>query len=219
VRRWSNEMANRIYILLMLTFLASCSQRSTATTIPPMEIAPLPTAASTLPELVRNMSSNDMTIRLVSTYKLREYGDEAIVAMPALISNLYVDDSEVRIAATIALKNLGPNAQSATSDLVWVLHNDKYIHASAEAADALGFIAGRSVIPDLATELFAENPYQSYDIAIPSAKSIARITGERFTDFDSTAGYTLDRDGTPLIVVDARKWWQEIGQYQDWSSK
>ena len=30
-------------------------------------------------------------------------------------------------------------------------------------------------------------------------------------------GYVLSEDGTPLILIDARKWWEEEVQFQDWS--
>jgi HEAT repeat protein len=173
--------------------------------------------ASTLADLIRDMESDDMGVRLVSIYELEKYGDKAVLAVPALRSNLYVDDFEVQIAAAIALKHLGPNASSAIPDLIYTLHNASYIHTRAEAADALGFVGDRVVVPDLAIGLFEENSYQSDDVAIPCAESIARITGEKFTDSDSTTGYRIDKNGVTFLVIEAREWWLKTGQYQDWN--
>lgn len=220
-------MANRIPVLISLMIMiiiitTGCGQTPvipTPTLVPPMEDETLPTPAATLPELVRNMSDGNMAVRLVSIYELDKYDKDAVIAIPALIDNLNVDDQEVRVAAIIALGHLGANAQAAIPSLINVLHNDSYIHAKDAAATALGFIGDHEIVPDLATALFAENPYHSYDVAISCAVSIARITGEKFTDSDSTLGYLIDENGVPLIVIDSRKWWLETGQYHDWSGK
>jgi hypothetical protein len=216
-------MANRIPVLIslmiMIIITTGCGQTpavSKSTLVPPIEDETLPTPAATLPELVRNMSDDNMAVRLVSIYELDIYGKDAVIAVPVLIDNLNVDDQEVRVAAIDALGHLGANAKAAIPGLIKVLHNDSYIHAKDAAATALGYIGDHEIVPDLAVALFAENPYHSYDVAISCAKSIARITGEKFTDYDAIA-YTIDKNGTPLIVIDAREWWEQKGQYQDWS--
>jgi HEAT repeat protein len=215
-------MVNRVYALKLViaisVFVSSCEQKTIMPTVEVIaeESANLPTPASTLPELVRNMSSDDMAVRLVSIYEIEKYGSQALIALPDLIDNLQVDDSDVRVASIIALGHLGSSAKEAIPDLVSILHHDSYIHASDAAATALGLIGDRAIIPDLAIALFAENPYQSYDVAISCAKSISMITEEKFTDFDSTTGYLIDKNGIPLIVIDARKWWLERGQFQNW---
>jgi hypothetical protein len=203
-------------ILLSTTFVVGCSLTNTT---PYMGNRHIPTPASTLPEIVHDISSDDMAVRLVSLYELEKYGDEAILALPALRDNLYVDDYQVQIAAIIAISHLGSSAKSAVPDLVYILHNDPYIHTRDEAASALGFVGDRTVVPELAIALFAkEKPYESDYVAISCSVSIARITGEKFTDFDSKYGYLLDENGVALIVIDARKWWQEEGQFEDWSN-
>jgi hypothetical protein len=219
-------MRKLIQVISLLLFLAlisiSCvvpAHTTVSSPEPPIETAYLPTPASTLPELVENMSSDDMAVRRVSIYALDEYGDDAVSAIPALRNNLHVDDFQVQTAAIIALKHLGPKASSAIPDLIDLLHSDKNINVSVYAADALGFVGDRTVIPELAVGLFSENPYQSDDVAISCAKSIARITGEQFTDYDSNGAYTLSENGVPYIVLDAREWWLETGQYEDWSIK
>jgi len=220
-------MANRIptpilWMLIITAFtITGCGQTpivSTPTQIPaPMEEATPPTPAVTLLELVRNISDNNMAVRLVSIYELDKYGKGAVIAIPALIDNLNVDYSEVQVAAIIALGHLGPDAQDAIPGLVDRLHNDGDIHVKSAAATALGFIGDEAIVPDLAAALFEDNP--PYDVAISCARSLAIITGEKFTDFDSETGYSIDKDGVPFIVIDARKWWLETGQYHNWSSK
>ena len=170
--------------LLLTVVLAGCNYSSSNPTPIPAEYVPLPTPASTLPELIRNLSSDSMAVRLVSIYELEKYGDEATQAIPTLIKNLYVDDYQVRMAANIALGHLGPKAKSAVPDLVLVLHNDPFIHVKVEAADALGLIEDRSVVQELAIALFSEDAYAYDGLAIECSKSIAKLTGEKFTDFD-----------------------------------
>lgn len=212
------NIKTRITILLniMTIIVISCSRDIQNVPAPPMEERSIPTPASTMQELIRNMSSDDMTVRLVSIYELGKYGNGAVVAIPALIDNLYVEDYDVRVAAAIALGRLGSNAQLATQDLIYMLQNDHYIHARDAAATALGYIGKRQAVPYLALALYDDNPYKSYNVPISSAVSITKITGEKFSDSDSTTGYRLNEDGIPLIVIDARIWWLEIGQFQDW---
>ena len=84
----------------------------------------------------------------------------------------------------------------------------------------LGTVAGGEygcISYEWAIALFSEDAYAYDGLAIECSKSIAKLTGEKFTDFDSL-GYTLDENGVPLIVIDARKWWLETGQFQDWSN-
>jgi len=168
---------------------------------------------------VHNILDTDMSVRLVSIYELDKYGKGAIIAIPDLIDNLNVDDQELRVAAINALGHLGPDAKVAIPGLINVLHNDSYYHAKSAAATALGSIGGHMIVPDLAAALLVDNTPHSYDIAISCARSLATITGEKFRDSDSKTGYLIDKNGVPFLVIDARKWWLETGQYYDWSSK
>ena len=47
-----------------------------------------------------------------------------------------------------------------------------------------------------------------------SAEAIAKVTGIHFTDSGYKGGYTINNQGIPNIVMDARKWWNNKGQYQ-----
>jgi HEAT repeat protein len=193
---------------------------SQSTPTAPVEEEDLPTPASTVAKLIGDVSSEDPGVRLVSIYALGNFGDAAVPAIPALIANLYYEENfEVRKAAAEVLGKLGPLAESALPDLITVLRNrDEYFHARVAAAESLGKINDPGAVPALADALYYEGLSGSDGIAITSAKSIARITGEQFRDVDSL-GYALDENGIPLIVLDARNWWQEVGQFQEWGSK
>ena len=214
-------MFKNILIITFVTVIlvAGCAQRRASDSSDPIEMPALPTPASTVEELIINLYSDDMNVRLVSIYELQKYGDAASVAVPALISNLHVDNNDVRVASATTLGKLGQDAQDATQDLLYVLENDPYIHARSAAAFALGRIGNQSSVPHLAAALYDQNPYNSYDVSISSAVAIAKITGEKFSDHDSTTGFQLNANGIPLIVIDARDWWLNEGQYEDLSSK
>ncbi|MBC7875698.1 MAG: HEAT repeat domain-containing protein [Anaerolineales bacterium] len=218
-------LLNRLTRLTLITFTITCLNYSCAakniTPTPVMEEGVWPTPASTLQELITNISSEDIATRIVSIYALEKYGDEAISALPALISNLNANDLDLRAAAIYALGKLGPEAKVAVPDLIEALKNDNYIHNRSDAAIALGEIGDLSSIPALGACLFdnSDDRIERFDYKDPiyCAKSIAKITGEKFTDSDST-GYRLNENHIPLIVLDARKWWLETGQFQNWES-
>jgi len=199
----------------------SCSRvPAEPTPTPPVETSALPTPAATLPELINDLSSNDMGVRLVSIYTLEEYGDDAVIAIPLLRENLEVNDVDVREAAAYALGKLGSKAQKAVPDLIIVIQDDSSYHVRDTAIEALGLIGDSTAIPALATILFEERTTYDpwYGIPISCADAIATITDERFTDTGKGI-YTLNEDGIPLLVIDAREWWQEEGQYQNWINK
>ena len=85
--------------------------------------------------------------------------------------------------------------------------------------DALGSIGERSSVPVLVQILLDERTLEYHKfLVIDCALSISKITGEKFADMDDgIAGYTINEDGIPLIVVDARSWWEQDGQYQNWN--
>lgn len=208
-----------ICIFVCISVYTSCSrapEKSTPT--PYTETSNLPTPASTLPELISDLSSDKMGVRLVSINALEKYGDDAALAIPLLIENLRVNDFDVREAATIALGELGPEAQEAVPDLIMVLQNDSSIHVRNAAIKALGLIGDSMVVPTLAVILFEERTMRDPWKQTRCAEAIATLTGERFTDTGGP-GYTLNTEGIPLLVIDARKWWQEEGQFEDWSTK
>jgi len=176
----------------------------------------MPTPASTLAQLMLDMSSDEAAVRLVSTYALEGYGNQAVVAIPLLVANLADEDFDVRLASAYVLGRLGPAAKAAVPDLIRALENDSYFRVRVEAAEALGSIGDRTAVPALALALLDDIP-PSHRVAIACAHSIATITGEEFRDSKSTS-YWLDDTGLPLLVVDAREWWHSTGQFLDWEA-
>lgn len=189
-----------------------------STPAPEMEVEVWPTPASTLQELISNISNGDDATKIVSIYALEKYGDEASPAIPTLIERLRDRDSDVKIAAIYILGKLGSRAKSAIPSLTYILENEQSHHSRERAATALGDIDDPSAIPALAKCLTDINvEWDGYGIQISCAKSIAIITGEKFTDSNSLI-YTLDSNGIPLIVKDAQNWWIEEGQFINWEN-
>jgi hypothetical protein len=181
----------------------------------------LPTAPARLPEVIDALSSYSGGARITAAQALPKFGKEAVAAVPALTENLhYETTSDVREAAAIALGRLGPDGRGAVPDLVDVLQNDDTVNVRSAAAEALGQIGDPSAVPALAGILYEDQITGHTDIvlAIHSAVSIARITGEKFLDADSQHGYRLNEEGIPLVVIAAREWWEKEGQFQDWGS-
>jgi hypothetical protein len=140
-------------------------------------------------------------------------GPAAVEAVPALTQNLYYRNDEVSRYAAQALGKIGPGAKPAVPSLIALLLSDSFVHSRREAAEALGRIGDISAIPALAQGLNDEDK----GVGIECAKSIAVLTGQQFPDLNST-GYSLNEKGVPLIVIAAREWWQQEGQYKSWIS-
>jgi putative Ca2+/H+ antiporter (TMEM165/GDT1 family) len=180
-------------------------------------IAP-PTPADNLIDLIANLSCNDPKVRMVSAGALEEYGGEAVTAVPALIDNLkYESSSGVRRSAAYALGRIGPDAYEAVPKLINIVENDDEVpKVRSVAIIALREIGDKTAIPALAALLY-KNDWISTDLTPLSAKAIAVITGEPFTDSDEEYNvFICNEEGTPLIVIDARTWWEEKGKYIDW---
>jgi hypothetical protein len=210
-----------VWLIIILLLMAGCTvqgngvptQKATGTT-DIVEYAPPPTPAATLAELVKNLSDENPKVRVVSAYELKEYGKEAIVALPALRENLFFARYwEVRESAAEALGRLGPDANEAVPDLVSILENmEEIIHVRRAATHALGEIGNTISILSLVPCLYDDD---KGDLSIACAEAIGKISGKEFKEAN-TGGYTLDNQGRPLIVLEARKWWETEGQYQDW---
>jgi hypothetical protein len=230
----SNFLA-RPTLIILFTFLLGCtngtfvpSPVSNSSTQVVAENNSYPTPAATLSELIADLSSDDPIVREVSINALERYGEEGSAAVPQLRLNLYYEESsEVRRSASVALGKLGILAKAASPDLVEVIENDPAPGVVVSALNAIGEIGDASVIPHLAPVLycdsnFYENRYYNkdscYQLAILSAEAISKLSGQHFTD-TGTGIYTLAEDGTPRIVVDSRKWWDDVGQFEDWSQK
>lgn len=185
---------------------------------PMVEWMPDPTAADTLEQLVADLSSEDPVVRKVSALALEKFGRKAKIAVPALITNLeYEEYSIVRRSAAVALGRLGSDAKQAVPMLVSVAQNEKETDQVRRAAVvALGKIGDKSTVPALVDILYEED-LPLHILQIISAESIAEITGEKFRDSgEDSYGYATNDDGIPFIVIDAQKWWEEQGRYQEW---
>jgi PBS lyase HEAT-like repeat len=206
---------HRHYSLVFLAILISCTQSQPYLQTPTPEIeqsSPLPTPPSTLPELIEDLSGEDELAKLSATYRLAEMGPEAATAVPMLTTNLRDNHSyDVQKATAFALGEIGPEAESSIPELSSFMLTD-FAHGGVAAAEALGKIGDKSAIPVLVQAL--DHRYSG--VGIEAAESIAILTGQQFTDFGGPA-YTLDKNGVPLIILEAKKWWNEEGQYQNWS--
>jgi hypothetical protein len=213
--KWSSKVY-RHYCFIFLLILVGCNQSQTALITPTPEVeesSPLPTPPSTLPELIEDLSGDDELAKLSAIYRLAEMGDEAATAVPMLSKNLQDRHSDVRIAAAFALGEIGPDAKSSIPELSLFMLTD-FAQGGVAAAKSLGKIGDKSAIPALVQAL--DNRY--WVVGVTAAESIGILTDEQFTDFGGP-GYFLDKDGIPLIILDAKKWWIEEGQYENWSQQ
>lgn len=211
-----------IRITLLLAFiipLTSCKKEPTPVETP-VEMAEWvadPTPANNLPDLIANLSSDDPRVRFVSANALDRYGKEALIAVPSLINNLdYTGASDVRQSAAAALGKLGPDAREAVPKLLAILRNEQEDYQVCDAVvRTLGKIKDKTAVPMLIGLLYKDDRISKYLWPI-SAKSVAQITGEKFEDLDDYV-FDVNEDGELYIVIDAKRWWEESGQYQDWT--
>lgn len=215
-RNWLSKVYRQCCVVFLL-MLVGCDhlQPDFQTPTPVIEeSSPLPTPPSTLPELIEDLSGGDELTKLSAIYKLAEMHTDAAPAVPMLIKNLqdkhYYD---VQKAAAFALGEIGPDAKSSIPNLSSFMLTD-FAHGGEAAAEALGKIGDKSAIPALVQAL--DHRYSG--VGIEAAESIAILTHQQFTDLGGPA-YILDKDGVPLIILDAKKWWNKEGQYQNWSSE
>lgn len=210
------KLASFAMISTMALLLSGCA--SCAVAIGPHDPSPLPTAPSTIPELIESLSDPDYRVRLVATGALGEMGTAAEQAVPALIVTLSDDVSDIRAASAEALGEIGPASAPAVPALIETLRSDEFAHARANAARALGKIGDTSAIPALAETLWDSESQETYPfVPINAAKAIAWLTNKPFPDSEpGSHGYALDDDGTPLLVLAAQDWWESEGQYLAW---
>ena len=197
-----------IGLIFMVLFLQGCANPNDPYDV---EQVIYPTPANNLSDLIEDLNSDDILVQIVSTREIFKYGEAAGEAIPSLINNLHSDSYELRRVTVALLSEVGESALIAIPDIIWVMKNDKHPNVRTRAVISLGKLGDPRAIPALANNLYQENQ----KLAILSADAIASITGERFTDAGRN-GYTLNDEGVALILLDAQKWWEEIGQYQDW---
>jgi hypothetical protein len=174
------------------------------------ETSPVATP-STFQQALLYMKSQSGDERILGMWAILDYPDKNQEALPIIVQNLYYqENSDVRSAAARVLGELGPSATVAVSDLINVMQSDSSSDVKIDTAISLGNIGDQSAVPALAGNL-----ERDYNLATLSAKSISQITGENFPDSNSS-GFRLNEQGIPLIVIAAREWWEEKGQFLDW---
>ncbi len=201
-----------LLVILLATWFCGCA----GIAIGPYDDSPLPTPFTTIPELIEATTHPDYKVRFSAVVALGKLGPEAEMAVPALVSSLSDDVSDIRTAAAYALRDIGPAANPAIPTLVKMLETDEAESARTAAADALGELNDTHVVPSLAEVLYDETASQS--LMINAARSIAHLTKNSFTDSAPGAhGYHLDSNGTPVLVIEVRNWWETEGQFYEWS--
>lgn len=205
-----------ILLVLQILALSGCGKLNLPAS-PPVELEVSPVAKpSSFEQALQYIRSQSIDERLLGMWAVLDYPDEIQEALPIIIQNLnYQQSSEVRSAAARVLGELGPLAKTAVPNLIDVMQTDSVADVRIDVAIALGKIEDTAAVPALAENL---NLDKEYDLAAFSAKSIAQITGQSFPDSNSN-GFRVDEQGVPLIVIGAREWWKDKGQFENWSEK
>jgi HEAT repeat protein len=206
---------NLYFYLAIICFVmlanVSCTAISATPRIEPSSIPP--TAPSTLFELLDVLSNGSAEARISAALKVLTLSEnEKELAIPSLVKNLDYDNSDVRRATAIVLGEIGPTANQSVEGLISLLTKDDSTRVRIAAAEALGKLDDRSIVPVLADQLDSSNT----ELAIVAAKSLALLTGKNFSDVDSQNGYSLDQGGNPYIVIDAKAWWESEGKFLEW---
>ena len=219
-RKWLGD-AIRSTILWLLVGLCGCA---CAAATP----KPLPNTVPELMEVVARESVSGFP-PLDAIQALGDMGAAAAPAVPVIIPALeyYIT---VNIAAQ-ALGKIGPEAVPAVPMMITALQTWEHgtsleaILIRSDLIIALGLIGppATSAMPVLAQYL--DSPYGP----IVAAWSMAQITQQSWTDADQRVVYRSgtsrledeinlanDSHDESLIVVEAREWWEQTGQYQEW---
>jgi HEAT repeat protein len=177
-----------------------------------------PAAEPALPEIMKALSSDERDQEgpfLVIT--VGNIGSAAEPAVPLLIDILkYENDDFTRSLAAESLGKIGdPRALTALMEELDSKGGDIFdVRESAIRAVARFDGRARSAIPTLVKLLDDENSYVSEQ----SACAIAKITGESFPDSEGECKFVSTGNGEARIVVAARKWWEQDGQFQSWDN-
>lgn len=181
----------------------------------PSELA-APTAVQpprTVEQAISYLETGPPEQRIAAALAIPAFGTEAAEAVPQIEANLlYQSSHDVRRSAAHALGEIDPPVSSAAPSLADVLGADPSVSVQVAAADGLGRIGCAPAVPELAGRL----DDVSTELQIASALAISRIARLGFQDSESSGIYRLDESGQPLIVGEARSWWQTTGQIQVW---
>jgi hypothetical protein len=201
--------------VVLMALLVICLSGCGDVMIGPYDLTSYPTPPATIPEMIDTAQSPDYEVRVSAISALGNLGPEAEPAVPTLVAALSDSVSEVRAMAAYALGDIGPVAATAVPELVKTLQADGAGHVRTAAAAALGQLDDTSAVPVLAGILYEENAGLS--LQIRAAQSLAYLTENTFTDSEpGPQGLSLADDGKPLLLLDARDWWENEGQYQEW---
>jgi hypothetical protein len=174
-------------------------------------VFPSATPADTLSGLIEGLLNDERAdVQIVSAYALADMGATAESAVPYLIRNLQNQNSEVQISAIRALAAIG--SDEAVEPLTALLDDD-FVHVRMEAVIALGKIGDPSAVPELVKML----DDSEWVISASAAEAIGIITGEQFPGMSEFGGFDTDEAGRIVAVVAAQEWWEQEGQYMDWS--
>ena len=194
--------------------LALCGCEKKIATTPFGELIPTPISTPDTYDMAVDFLTGSAEERIHGMWTIRNnYPDNIKSILPLIIANLYYDPTpEVRIAASDVLGEFGSQADQAVNDLIIVLQEDDAVQVRRSISLTLGEIGNPIAVPILAANLFDSNDA----IQVFSARSIAMITGEKFTDWDSKGGYGGNNEGLTYIVIDARLWWEKVGKFKEW---
>lgn len=165
--------------------------------------------------LIFLLSSGTYEERLLALQAVSSFNINVEKIIPYVVENLYYQYGyRVRVASAYALGEMGSDAESTIPDLLNLLQQDDSIHVRREAATALGKIGHVSAIPYLAEQLYYEKQEMNdIFLGIRAAKAIEQILNIKFTNGPDTI---LNEKGIPIIVINAKKWWEAEGQFQTW---
>ena len=204
--------------MILFSILTGCSPLPlgslppTPTPLIERDISPTIVWPSTVPELIPLLRGGELE-RFGAARELGEFGADAAPAVPALVANLYYDGVyDVRQAAAWALGEIGPGSNKAIPALAAVVLTD-FVHVRRAAAIALGKIGDKTAIYSLVKALDDEDDGVSGE----AARSIGILAGQSFPDMN-TDGFQMNENGVLVIVEAAKDWWENGGQYIDWTN-
>ena len=177
-----------------------------------------PAAAPALPEIMAALRSDKLDqekSHLIIT--LGNIGPAAEPAVPLLTEILENEKND--FSRSLAIESLGKIGDpKILPALVQVLEAEGgvIIDVREEAVQAVANFGEQAhfVVPTLAKLLDDENPY----VSELSACAIAKITSEPLPDSEDECRFVSTENEEARIVIAAREWWREEGQFQDWDS-
>jgi HEAT repeat protein len=205
-------------VVFLLAALVACDTGPTTTATPVIYVEeslvtdrPV-TDANVLPLLRLGIP----TERIAAALALYQYDVDPEEAIPILVENLEYDGPrQVRETAAVALGRMGPTAEAAIPKLIQVLQQDDSIQVRWAAAWALGEIGHSSAVPYLAEQLYygGDRYERVRGASRESAEALEKILNADFTDEPDGS---IGPGDVLVIVIEARQWWEEEGQYREW---